>query len=418
MSFWGAGAAIAATRSVRLYFLPELVLFLAAGLLSFRFDSLYRWGIASGIVSICTVASLVEAHGARIPLWAGPAVGLLAVCLGGASGSVGGVFFGLVAGGLVAGGVRLFFGGDRGIGAGALLLLAGDPRCRWGDFAAMGGGGRSLGACVRRARRPAGGIAPGRAVRGRVYTNILDAMKKVALIAVALLAAGLLWKGEAVFNGALRGWLAVNGVHGEVASPGGNVTIFWFEGGREHEQSVILLHGVGGNALSSWFRLLPALAKRYHVIAPDLFFANMPDLVDSGYDIQSEKALTEFLIHHLGLQRVALLGLSFGAWPAMQAAVDLPGVVNGVILVSPFGPDGAGVVEGLRLDPGNPGKDFYYRIFQTPPPAPELFLSTPLGADLAGVRGPAEVLRPFEAPGRNTRQGHEADNLPGAHPCR
>ena len=108
-----------------LYFLPELVLFLAAGLLSFRFDSLYRWGIASGIVFICTVASLVEAYGARIPLWAGPAVGLLAVCLGAASGSVGGVFFGLVAGGLVAGGVRLFFGGDRGIGAGALLLLAG-----------------------------------------------------------------------------------------------------------------------------------------------------------------------------------------------------------------------------------------------------------------------------------------------------
>jgi pimeloyl-ACP methyl ester carboxylesterase len=201
-------------------------------------------------------------------------------------------------------------------------------------------------------------------------------MKRVVLLAVALLAVSLLWKGELVFNAILRGWLAVNGVHSEVASPGGGATVFWFEGGRENEQSVILLHGVGGNALSSWFRLLPSLAGRYHVIAPDLFFANMPDLVGSDYNIKSEKALLKFLIYHLDLKHVTILGLSFGAWPAMQAAADLPDVVDGVILVSPFGPDGAGIVEGLRLDAGNPGKDFYYRIFETPPPVPGMFLST------------------------------------------
>lgn len=108
-----------------LYFLPELTFFLAAGWLSSLFDSPGLWAIASGIIFVCTVVSLVEAYGAPIPLWAGPAAGLLAACLGGVSGSMGGVVFGLAAGGLVVGGRRLFFGGDRGGGAGATLLLVG-----------------------------------------------------------------------------------------------------------------------------------------------------------------------------------------------------------------------------------------------------------------------------------------------------
>ncbi|BCR03175.1 hypothetical protein DESUT3_02440 [Desulfuromonas versatilis] len=42
------------------------------------------------------------------------------------------------------------------------------------------------------------------------------------------------------------------------------------EGGKEHEQSVILVHGLGDLAARTWDGLLPVLAEQYHVVAFDL----------------------------------------------------------------------------------------------------------------------------------------------------
>ncbi|MEF2231513.1 MAG: alpha/beta fold hydrolase [Pseudodesulfovibrio sp.] len=218
------------------------------------------------------------------------------------------------------------------------------------------------------------------------------------LAAIAALAAVALG-GERFFDSALRGYLAMKGVHSRYLRKGAT-TIYFLEGGREHPRTVILLHGVGGKALTSWFRLLPSLAEKYHVIAPDLFFANLPDLVGSGYDVRSETSLLDLLMTGEKIGRAALVGLSFGAWPALRTAVDRPDRVERLVLVSPL--DGAAneVLSLLDLDPADPGRDFYYRIFDSPPPVPPLFLHSHWDRTSAVFRALPSFRTQLEAEGR------------------
>lgn len=201
-------------------------------------------------------------------------------------------------------------------------------------------------------------------------------IKVIAILLAVLLFSGVVaLQGEQMFNAALKGYLSLNGISTRFVHKNG-ATVFFFEGGKENAETVILLHGVGGNALTSWFQLLPELSEKYHVVAPDMFFANLPDLVDSGYHISSEKALVELLYDQLNISKASLVGLSFGAWPALQMASDYPGKVGGVVLISPLGAEANRIIAGLQLDPKSPGKDFYYRIFETPPPVPGMFLTS------------------------------------------
>lgn len=201
-------------------------------------------------------------------------------------------------------------------------------------------------------------------------------MKKViACTVLLLLLVVVAFQGENLFQAALKGYLALNGIHSKYIHKNGS-TVFLFEGGEGNSETVILLHGVGGNALTSWFQLMPALVKKYHVVAPDMYFANLPDLVNSGYHINSEKRLVELLFEGLKISRASLVGLSFGAWPALQMAVDSPAKVSGVILVSPLDGDANRIIADLQLNEENPGKDFYYRIFENPPGVPGVFLAS------------------------------------------
>ncbi|WP_243543978.1 alpha/beta fold hydrolase [Pseudodesulfovibrio tunisiensis] len=197
--------------------------------------------------------------------------------------------------------------------------------------------------------------------------------KRVAAMVLLLVCAGVAVQGEAVFSMVLRAYFGLHGIHGKRIVRGGD-TVFLFEGGPRDGRTVLLLHGVGGNALTSWFRLMPDLARQYRVIAPDMFFANLPDLVGSGYGIDLENRLVDMLFDNLDVERASIVGLSFGAWPALRAAADHPERVDRVVLVSPLGGKADQVLEGLDLDPDDPGRDFHYRIFSSPPPVPSLFL--------------------------------------------
>lgn len=199
-------------------------------------------------------------------------------------------------------------------------------------------------------------------------------MKKiVALVFLLAIGAAVALYGEKIFNGAIRGYLSLRGIEARTLERGG-ARVFYFEGGKEHDQTVILLHGVGGYSLSSWFRLMPELVKTHHVIAPDLFFANLPDMVDSGYSIRLEEQLVDMLYDEARLSSASLVGLSFGAWPALRMAMDSPERVDRLVLISPLDGSANETVGALELAPEAPGRDFYYRIFHSPPPVPSLFL--------------------------------------------
>lgn len=200
-------------------------------------------------------------------------------------------------------------------------------------------------------------------------------MKKILFMIIIAAMVGVLWKGEVALGKAMETWLSMYGISKEKGRLPGTPTMVWYEGGKQNDKTVVLLHGVGGAALTSWFRLMPELAKQYHVVAPNLYFAGLADIGrDRRYRIAQEQALVQNIMVYLGVERATLVGLSFGSWPAMQVAAALPAKVDGVVLVSPIGPAAAEITSGLDLDSDNPGRDFYYRLFENAPPVPEYFL--------------------------------------------
>src|SRR2546428_11823589 len=93
------------------------------------------------------------------------------------------------------------------------------------------------------------------------------------------------------------------------------VNIFYREAGPADGPVVLLLHGFPTS--SHMFRnLIPALADRYHVIAPDypgFGQSAMPDHTQFAYTFGHYADLVDDLLQHLGKQRYAMYVMDYGA---------------------------------------------------------------------------------------------------------
>jgi len=137
------------------------------------------------------------------------------------------------------------------------------------------------------------------------------------------------------------------------------------------------LHGMGGNALFTWMQLLPALAKRYHVIAPDLLASNFLRLNPKTYSVDAEVQLVMALLNGLGVQKTDIVGLSVGGWVALLIALENPERVRKLILL-----ESAGLITEipelayLTLDNREKAKRFMKLLFYHPPPLPGFVLDS------------------------------------------
>ncbi|GGN92837.1 hydrolase [Streptomyces albiflavescens] len=103
-------------------------------------------------------------------------------------------------------------------------------------------------------------------------------------------------------------------VHHRTATVNG-LEVFYREAGDPQAPAVVLLHGFPTS--SHMFRhLIPALADRYHVIAPDhIGFGQsaMPTLQDFPYTFDALTEVTAGLLQHLGVDRFAMYVQDYGA---------------------------------------------------------------------------------------------------------
>ena len=99
---------------------------------------------------------------------------------------------------------------------------------------------------------------------------------------------------------------------------------------------LILLHGGLGSG-EMFGPILPALAGRHQVIAPDLQGHGRTADIDRPIDIRLMADDIAALIDHLGLDRPDLVGYSLGGGVALQIAIRHPDVVRKLVAVStPF----------------------------------------------------------------------------------
>ena len=155
----------------------------------------------------------------------------------------------------------------------------------------------------------------------------------------------------------------------------GRFRVHLYEGGKDNPQTVILLHGFGGNALLTWMQLLPPLAKKYHVIAPDLLASNFLRLNPKTYSVNQEVQVVLAMMKGMGIQKADLVGLSVGGWISLLIALEHPELVNKLILV-----ESAGItteipeMAKLTLDDREKAKRFMKMLFYYPPPLPGFVL--------------------------------------------
>ena len=99
---------------------------------------------------------------------------------------------------------------------------------------------------------------------------------------------------------------------------------------------LLLLHGLGCDH-TTWEPVIDALAKRYTVIAPDLLGHGRSAKPRADYSVGGYANAMRDLITVLGIDKVTVVGHSFGGGIAMQFAYQFPERTERLILVASGG---------------------------------------------------------------------------------
>lgn len=111
------------------------------------------------------------------------------------------------------------------------------------------------------------------------------------------------------------------------------VRVFYREAGQPGAPVLLLLHGFPSSS-HQFRKLIPLLAERFHVIAPDLpgfGFTEVPAERDYRYTFDNLALTLEAFVDALGLERYALYVFDYGAPTGLRLAVAHPERVTGLI---------------------------------------------------------------------------------------
>jgi pimeloyl-ACP methyl ester carboxylesterase len=104
-----------------------------------------------------------------------------------------------------------------------------------------------------------------------------------------------------------------------------------------HGTPVILLHGYAETSLM-WKPIIPLLAERFTVIAPDLPGIGDSDIPADGLDMKSAAIRIHDLAKSLGVQKAEVVGHDIGLMVAYAYAAQFPAEVSKLVLMDAFLP--------------------------------------------------------------------------------
>jgi pimeloyl-ACP methyl ester carboxylesterase len=127
---------------------------------------------------------------------------------------------------------------------------------------------------------------------------------------------------------------------------------------------VLLVHGMAGSS-ATWRRIIPALARHFTVIAPDLLGHGESGKPRRGeYSLGAQANFLRDLLQVLGHQRATVVGQSLGGGVAMQLAYQFPERCERLVLVGSggLGPEVNVLLRVLSF----PGAEYVFPLVCTP----------------------------------------------------
>lgn len=123
-----------------------------------------------------------------------------------------------------------------------------------------------------------------------------------------------------------------------------SINIFYREAGDPNAPAILLLHGFPTSS-HMYRNLIPQLAQKYHVIAPDFpgyGFSDAPDRSKFNYTFENIAKIITAFTEKIGLKKFAIYIFDYGAPVGLRLALAHPDKITAIISQS-----GNAYVEGL-----------------------------------------------------------------------
>ena len=114
--------------------------------------------------------------------------------------------------------------------------------------------------------------------------------------------------------------------------------------------AVVLIHGYAETSLM-WKPIIPLLAQRFTVIAPDLPGIGDSSIPAEGMDMKTAGTRVHALVRSLGVQKAEVVGHDIGLMVAYAYAAQFPSEVTKLVVMDAFLPRVAGW-EDVYNNPG------------------------------------------------------------------
>jgi|SRR5215467_1008728 pimeloyl-ACP methyl ester carboxylesterase len=104
----------------------------------------------------------------------------------------------------------------------------------------------------------------------------------------------------------------------------------------DRKETLVLLHGLGASA-DRWLKVAPVLAKSYRLLIPDIIGSGYSDKPTVEYTIEFFVEFLQDFLEQIGIERMNLMGSSFGGYLAAEFAIRFTSRVKKLVLAAPAG---------------------------------------------------------------------------------